>query len=191
MDFLIINENKLKIMLSCDEVGKYGIENEKADYQNPETRKAFWKILDRANEECGFKVRGDKLLIQYYPSKGGAEIFVTRLGKISLGAERNIAVSDSITMLSSKNMIYRFESLEVLLRLCREMEKSLPGANADLYHAEDGCYYLFFEERSDTATLSPFSLISEFGEEIPQNMESYIKEHAEAVRINDAFTLER
>lgn len=189
MDFLIINENKLKIMLSSSEVKRYGIESEKTDYQNPEIRKAFWKILDKASEECGFKVRGDKLLIQYYPSKCGAEIFVTRLGKISLGIERNIAASDSITMLSSKNMIYRFESLEILARLCREMTRNSAKTNADLYHSEDGCYYLFFEERSDTSLLSPFSIISEFGDEVPQNMESYIKEHSEPISIGNAFEI--
>lgn len=189
MDFLTINENKLKIMLTCDEVKEFGIENEKADYRNPDTRKAFWKILDRANAECGFKVRGDKLLIQYYPSKSGAEIFVTRLGKISLGIERNIAGADSITMLSSKNMVYRFESREILERLCREMMRKPIQASADLYYAEDGCYYLFFEERSDGSSLSPFSVISEFGEEIPQNMESYIKEHSEPINIGNAFKL--
>ena len=187
MEFLTINENKLKIMLSSDEVKKYGIENEKTDYRNGETRKAFWKILDRANEECGFKVRGDKLLIQYYPSKSGAEIFVTRLGKISLGIERNIAGEDSITMLSSKNMIYRFENIEVIERLRREISRNSINTVADLYHCEDGCYYLFFEERSDAGMLSPFSVISEFGDEIPQNMESYIKEHSEPVSIGNAF----
>lgn len=187
MDFLTINENKLKIMLTADEVKEYGIENEKTDYRNPDTRKAFWKILDRASEECGFKVRGDKLLIQYYPSKGGAEIFVTRLGKISLGIERNIASADSITMLSSKNMIYRFESLDALSRMCREMARNPRNTSADLYYAEDGSYYLFFEERSDGGSLSPFSVISEFADEVPQNMESYIKEHSEPLSLGNAF----
>ena len=106
MEFLVISENKMKIMLSAEEVRSYGIESERSDYRDPKIRRAFWKILDRARDECGFKVTGDKLLIQYYPSKCGAEIFVTKLGKISLGVERSIATTDSVTMLSSKNMIW-------------------------------------------------------------------------------------
>ena len=182
MECLIINENKLKIMLGADEVMEYGIERESSDYRDPEIRRAFWKILDRAKEICGFKVSGEKLLIQYYPSKSGAEIFVTKLGKISLGVEKSISRSDSVTMLSSKNMIYRFENEEDLFRLCREMKKKIADFTSELYYSDDGCYYLFFEERSDSAVLSQFSVAAEFGEEIPQNMEPYIKEHAERIR---------
>lgn len=187
MEFLVISENKMKIMLTAEEVISYGIESDKSDYSDPAVRKAFWKILDRAREECGFKVTGEKLLIQYYPSRCGAEIFVTRLGKISLGVERSISGAESVAMLSSKNMIYRFESLEELSRLCREIKNSVGGHTGDVYLSEDGCYYLFFEERCDYGTLSPFSIVTEFAEEIPQTMEIYIKEHSEAVSIGDAF----
>ena len=183
MECLIINENKLKIMLDGSEVSEYGIECEGSDYSDPEIRKAFWKILDRAKELCGFKVSGEKLLIQYYPSKVGAEIFVTKLGKISVGVERSISKSDSVAMLSSRNMIYRFEKLEDASRLCREIEKKISDFVFEMYLSEDGCYYLFFEERSDSYVLSQFSIAAEFGEEIPQNMESYIKEHAERVAV--------
>ena len=189
MDFLTINENKLKIMLSAAEVKEYGIEGERSDYRDPGIQRAFWRILDRAGEECGFKVKGDKLLIQYYPSKSGGEIFVTRLGKISAGIERNIATSDSITMLSSRNMIYRFESYDSLEQLSLGLMRTRAEGAADLYLCEDGCYYLFFEERCDLGAISPFSLISEFGEEMPQNLESYIKEHSEPVLIGNAFDL--
>ena len=187
MEFLVISENKMKIMLSPEEVEHYGIESEKSDYSDPGVRRAFWKILDRARDECGFKVTGNKLLLQYYPSKVGAEIFVTKLGKISLGVERSISSTDSVAMLSSKNMIYRFESLENLKRACREINRSATDYVADVYFSEDGCYYLFFEERSDLSIVSPFSLISEFAEEIPHNMEIYIKEHSEPVALGDAF----
>ena len=188
MEFLIISENKMKIMLSSEEVVQYGIEAEKSDYRDPAVRKAFWKILDRARDECGFKVTGDKLLIQYYPSKSGSEIFVTKLGKLSLGVERSISGADSIAMLSSRNMIYRFENFEDLSRLAREINRLASDAAADVYFSEDGCYYLFFEERSDFRSLSPFSIVSEFADEIPQTMEIYIKEHSEPVAIGDAFS---
>ena len=187
MEFLIISENKMKIMLSSDEVVRYGIESDSSDYADPEVRKAFWKILDRARDECGFKVSGNKLILQYYPSKNGAEIFVTKLGKLSVGAERTLSLSDSVAMLSSKNMIYRFDSLETLIRLSREMKKNARDLAADVYYSEDGCYYLFFEERSDAGGLSVYSVISEFAEEMPQSMAIYIKEHSEPYVLKKAF----
>ncbi|MBO5879780.1 MAG: adaptor protein MecA [Clostridia bacterium] len=177
MECLIINENKMKIMLDEKEVREYGIDCEGADYSDPKIRKAFWKILDKARDISGFKVSGEKMLIQYYPSKSGAEIFVTKLGKLSVGIEKNIAKSDSITMLSSKNMIYRFDDVDSIVKLYREIEKKIPDFCAEIYSLDGEEYYLFFEERCDSNSASQFLLVSEFGEEMPQNMESYIKEH--------------
>jgi len=188
MEFLIISENKMKIMLTAEEVLSYGIESEKTDYSDPIIRKAFWQILDRARDECGFKVSGDRLLIQYYPAKCGAEIFVTKLGKISLGMERSIRGADSVAMLTSKNMIYRFEDFTDLKRVCREINRGSPDSMGDVYFSEDGCYYLFFEDRSASGALSPFSVVGEFAEELPQIMELYIKEHSEEIASGDAFS---
>lgn len=183
MEFLVISENKMKIMLTAEEVKRYGIESDASDYSDPEVRRAFWRILDRSSEECGFKFAGNKLLIQYYPSNSGAEIFVTRLGRISLAAERTISGAESVAMLSSKRMIYRFERLEDLRWVCRELSCRGEDITSEAYLSEDGCYYLLFEERCEVGGLSPFSVVSEFAEEIPCNMEIYIKEHSEPLSI--------
>ena len=76
MEFLVVSKSKLKIMMSRDDMKKYGIDGEDIDYDNPKIRRSFWKILDEAKERCGFEASGDKVLIQYYPSKDGGEIFV-------------------------------------------------------------------------------------------------------------------
>ena len=187
MEFLVISENKLKIMLDEEEMRHYKIESENSDYRDPDVRRAFWQILDKACEECGFKVKGEKLLLQYYPSGKCAEIFVTRLTNLGAGIERSLSGAESVTMLSSKNSIYRFESLEEFKRLSREIRRNGASCRSDLYFSEDGCYYLFFEERSDLGMPSPFSIVSEFGEEVPNTLELYIKEHSEPVTLSDAF----
>lgn len=181
MEFLVISENKMKIMLTAEEMRNYGIECEGSDYKDPIIRKAFWKILDRAYEECGFEVRGEKILLQYYPSRTGAEIFVTKLNKIPLGIEKSISATDSVAMLSSKNMIYRIEKREDLISLHKIMIKNNSDEECEIYLSEDGCYYLFFEERCESATLSPYAIASEFGDEIPQTLKVYIKEHSKRV----------
>ena len=181
MEFLVISENKMKIMLSYDEMKHYGIEGEKSDYKDPLIRKSFWQILDRAREECGFESRGEKILLQYYPSRTGGEIFVTKLGRLSLGLERSISATDSIAMLSSKNMIYRIENREDVRRLYKIIRENDSDAKGEIYLSDDGYYYLFFEERSDASILSPCSVAAEFGEEIPQMLRVYISEHSERI----------
>ena len=188
MEFLLISENKMKIMLSSEEMKRYGIERESSDYKDPHIRKSFWQILDRARAECGFESRGEKIILQYYPSNNGAEIFVTKLGRISVGIEKSISASDSVTMLSSKNMIYRIENEDDLRRLCGILCRSAEDGFSEIYLSEDGCFYIFLEDRSDSAALSPYSVVSEFGEEIPRTLTAYIREHSE--RVSDLFRFE-
>ncbi len=179
MEFLVISENKLKIMLTQEEMRRYGIEENKSDYKDHIVRKSFWQILDRAREECGFESRGEKILMQYFPSRTSAEIFVTKLGRLPTGIERSISATDSVTMLSSKNMIYRIENMEELSRLYRIIKCGDIESGSEAYLSDDGYYYIFFEERSEGTSLSPYAIASEFGEEIPQTLRAYIREHSE------------
>ena len=181
MEFLIISENKMKIMLTADEMKRYGIESEKSDYNDPRIRKAFWQILGIAHDECGFESRGAKILLQYYPSDFGAEIFVTRLGRLPPGMEKSISDTESVTMLSSKNMIYRLENTDDIKRLYAIIKANEADASCEVYFSDDGYYYLFFEERCDNFSLSPYAIAAEFGDEIPQALTSYITEHSEKV----------
>ena len=185
MEFLVISENKMKVMLTQEEMRRYGIEGDKSDYKDPAVRKSFWQILDRAREECGFDSRGEKILLQYYPTRTSAEIFVTKLGRLPTGIERSISATDSVTMLSSKNMIYRIDNMEELSRLYRIIRHTDGDAGSEAYLSDDGYYYIFFEERSEGTSLSPYAVASEFGEEIPQTLRTYIREHSERLSVID------
>ena len=189
MEYLIINDNKLKIMMTLKDMSEYELSTENSDYDNPQVRRAFWRILDTAREECGFKVSGDKLLIQFYPSTNGGEIFVTKLGKIASGAERTISKSSNVAMLSSRNAIYKFSDVNSLICVARELsmvDKELPS---DVYYSEDGCYYLLTEERSVSGVVSKFVLLGEFATEVPTNLEPYIREHSSLVAAESALAL--
>jgi hypothetical protein len=66
-------------MMSRDEMKKYGIDGDNIDYDDPKTRRSFWRILDAAHEKCGFEASGDKILIQFYPAKDGTAYESLRL----------------------------------------------------------------------------------------------------------------
>ena len=67
MEFLVVSDSKLKIMMNRDDMQKYEIDGDNIDYDNPKIRRSFWRILDAAREKCGFEAAGDKVLIQFYP----------------------------------------------------------------------------------------------------------------------------
>ena len=90
-------------------------------------------------------------------------------------------------MLSSKNMIYRFDNAEALKRACIELGRHNVDSPADVYYSDGEGYYLFFEERCDAGGSFPCYIVCEFADEIPQNMESYIKEHSGSVALGKKF----
>ena len=180
MDFLVVSDSKLKIMMTREEMKKYDIDGENIDYDNPRTRRSFWKILDVAREKCGFEAAGDKVLIQFYPSKDGSEIFVTKLGLISSGAERTIAKSSKVAMLEARIAIYRFDSFDSLCTAARHISLlDMHGAHR-AFVDENGSYYIITEERS-TSRQGDLRAISEFGREVPANLGGYISEHSKEI----------
>ncbi len=176
-------------MLTPEDMTEYNIDPDDSDYENPKIRRAFWRILDVARESCGFRISGDKLLIQFYPAAGGGEIFVTKLGRIASGAERTISKSGNVAMLTSRHAIYRFSDFSSLLTVARALSDEAKSRQSRLYFAEDGNYYLFMEERSTSGILSELTLLGDFASEVPGNLEPYIVEHSEAVAEENALSL--
>ena len=81
----MIREDKLKVLLTPFDMMKYELTCEKLDYDNTETRKAIWSILDFAKRETGFDAAIGKIRIEVYPEKsGGCAIYITKLKGSSL-----------------------------------------------------------------------------------------------------------
>ena len=183
MDFLVVSDSKLKIMISRDEMKKYGIDGENINYDDPKTRRSFWRILDVARERCGFEACGDKILIQFYPAREGSEIFVTKLGLISSGAEKTIAKSSNVAMLEARVALYKFESLEAAAEAARRLISEDARGMSRAFVDERGAYYIITEERS-AKQRGDLRAITEFGCEIPQNLFGYITEHTREINFS-------
>ncbi|MBO7304950.1 MAG: adaptor protein MecA [Clostridia bacterium] len=185
MDFLVVSDSKLKIMMSREDMKKYEIDGDNIDYDDPKVRRSFWRILDAAREACGFEASGDKVLIQFYPSKEGSEIFVTKLGLISSGAERTIVKSSKVAMLTTKRSIYKFSSFSSLVIAAKIISRGEYEGQPRAYFDERGFYYLIADERRGyNERASDISAISEYGGQIPENLASYISEHSNEIKFD-------
>lgn len=81
MELIVISDSKLKIMLTKEDLREYALDCNTLDYENTETRRAFWSILDEAKHRTGFDAASEKVFVQVYPSRaGGCEMYVTKLG---------------------------------------------------------------------------------------------------------------
>ena len=190
MEFLVVSDSKLKIMMSKEDMIKYEIDGEDIDYDNPKVRRSFWRILDAAKESCGFNVAGDKILIQFYPSKDGSEVFVTKLGILSDGAEKAISKSSKVAMLTTKRAIYQFSSFKSLVTAAKIIKNEELERRPKAYFDESGAYYIIADERRGASGKnSEITPISEFGKELPSTISGYVAEHSSEIDFDILYKL--
>lgn len=199
MELILISSSKLKIMLSDEDMEKYNLDAETADYDNTATRRAFWSILDDAKNQTGFNAAGDRVFIQLYPSKGGGcEMFVTKMGLLcsAIGEDgKTMALfPGSKTMKSliekcadsdrERVGAYTFDNLSAMLSVCRQLLSRKWRGKSEAYRGHNEKYYLILREKTTNTNtpLDRFSFISEYGKpEKPDTLRLYIREHATCI----------
>ena len=189
MQFLLIGESKLKIVVTDEEMKKYGLSSAASDAGGQGLRRAFWRVLDLAKGEVGFDPAGDKVLIQYYPiNSGGCEIFVTKLGILPEASARLVSRSNKIEILSRSHSYYVFESLSELRSFCRAVKISsreeLP--KSDVFYDSDK-YFLAIEEYGKGGETVEFPCILEFAKGLTADFGIYISEHADRLSEGDGI----
>ena len=215
MELIRIGDSKLKITLTSDDMTAYELDCDTMDYDNTETRKAFWNILDHAKHATGFDAAGDRVFVQLYPSKkGGCEMYITKLGMIC--AEKREGERTRLSPTHSSHAphtpplpspvskaygerdrmgAYRFERMGDLLCVCRRLASCGYTDHSSAYHDDKKRYFLLLKERTNAFGIpdGAFSFITEFG--TPENAEYvrlYISEHGSPICIGDAVaTLSR
>lgn len=191
MEFLLIGESKIKIVLNRKEAERYHLDTSTPDVSGPGARRIFWSILEEAKREVGFDPAGDKVLVQLYPLKGGGcEIFVTKLGILSESSARLVSKSDRIAMLSKKISLYSFDGLDDIIAAAIAVKSQVGDLSPISDVFTDGVrYYLSVEEYGKGGEPVEFPCILEFGTQVTAELSSYIFEHAD--RLTDGDGIER
>jgi len=192
LEVLKISNTKIKIMLSPEDMKKYALNTDNVDYNDAKTRAKVWKILDFVKKNHGFEPEGDKLLIQFYPSKdGGAELFITKLSGLSKGNERFMSKTVNVTMLDSKKTMYNFNSLSDLIQASKIISGAESIKDSELFYSESEGYYLEITERgaSRLGQICEFAILLEFASKTPKEKIPYINEHCK--KLTDGSAVEQ
>lgn len=180
MELIVINENKLKIMMSETDMKTYGLDENEFHCSLTNTRSILEKILHNAPIRTGFEniSINDKILMQLYPDKnGGCELYVT---KISLyekedaifmpreNEERYLLPKAMPKKQISKTSLvsYRFEQLEYGISAAKELFLRNFSGESAFYRHDDGKYFLFINNKQPQTNDEKMSMefLSEFGE---------------------------
>ena len=168
MKFQKLSENKLKIILSNDE-----LPNSKSfdDFvsDSSDARHTFLEILDRAYDEVGFNTRDYKIKIDASALKNGNFVFtVTRLVKM----KKNIKSAKPKRIVKDYNSnyaIYKFENFDDFCNFCEFAKKiNLYNLNnlakkIELYLYNNNYYLSIYKINEDFQNIGKFySSITEF-----------------------------
>lgn len=184
MELLLINKNKLKIILTEKDLDSYGLTAFDFDYSDTGTRKALWDIFDRAKRTTGFDAASDKIYIQVFCSAyGGCEMFVTK------PAERKVEdeVSFQIEKENYYYRVYSFNSLQNLISLCKNPSMRELSCQSSVYSGEE-TYYLVLKSEQKPSDSNEYALIGDYcTKREKDDLIYYIKEHCTPICISDAI----
>ena len=187
LELHLIREDKLKVLLTPFDMMKYELTCEKLDYDNTETRKAIWNILDFAKHETGFDAAIGKIRIEVYPEKsGGCSIYITKISANELPPAPTMTTEKQS---SPKQIltVYKFEDADSLIRVCDALRHRGYDAEARSFFEvlPDGSYR-YFLQITETLPASPKKthylrenlFISEFAERLDaEQANAYLTEH--------------
>ncbi len=206
MELIVISESKLKIMLTSEDLLEYSLDCNSLNYENTETRRAFWSILDEAKHRTGFDAASEKVFVQVYPSKkGGCEMYVTKLGIFSSRQRdeediygENIRIKEDGRGASMKKCVqndsslhqgqiapeqnfgaaYRFRKIEDMLSACRGLSFKAFSGNSSAYKCAENYYLLLKNIKNQYPFDDVGDFIKEYGESVDaDSLAIYIGEH--------------
>jgi len=179
MELILISQNKLKIMMTSQDVEIYELNISGPVREDLRSRRAFRNILAEAKQRTGFDALGERIYVQLYPSKcGGCEMFVTKLGiPRNKGEQESTRKEPSFCEIRRfpGESYYRFERLSDLLATCESLLASDYSGISLAYSAEENnCFFLMIEAESPEA--------AEFnGRLCKAHIADYITEHCRCI----------
>ncbi len=147
MEYLIISEKKIKIMLTSSDMEDYSISSDSLDTDINTTRDTLKKIFETVKRKCGFDFFGGRIFVKAYPClSGGLEIYVTKLDDTEVGLIGDGKRDDYI--------ISGFEKKKDALAAAEYALKSGNGRTVNVYEDTYRNIYILFikaanEEKND------------------------------------------
>lgn len=178
MELIVIDDSRLKIILSREEMQSYGLDSADVDVECPVAQRTLCDILERAKHTAGFIGECSRVFVQYFASRdGGCEMFVTRFSELCDEEECLIDISQKqkTEPRLRRRYVFRLATVRDLLALCRALLKNgyLGESEAYVSHQLEEIYLVLYEGAgADVSTALEFSEPLSFC-----SMSAYISEH--------------
>lgn len=167
MELILINERKLKIMLSGDDMIRYDLCGLNGSMIGQDINHCFGEMLRDVRGRIGFCAEGERLCMQYYPCRdGGGELYITKLDEPSATAaltpNTSLNKKDTDTP-AQESFEVAFDNISDMLAACRAISSigaDLPAATAYISKKAGDTSLLVLSQKPKPRLLV---LLSEFG----------------------------
>ena len=183
MEFSLAGPDKLKVLLSAQDLRELGLDYQSLNYSDEATRKILLDLLSQGRLRAGFLPKRSKLYIEIYPrEEGGCVIYYTRLsgGEVCLKGQ---------FMPGPSPVAFAFEDAGALLDACAKTHA--------LYRHRILCSALYLLGREYRLIIYPLDyndnlsvvFLSEYGKLVGQGgiLAAYIEEHGELIHEPNAL----
>lgn len=182
MEILNDDIGRMKVILSSDDLKRFGLTYEQVDYQNQKTKNMFRELLCGARQLVGFLYDSTQMLIEVFPAPaGGCVVYFSAL-ETEKPSERRLKLKHK----TFSPQIYRFDCSEDLLCALNAVSHfNTKDLQSELYLLDDQYYLVLW-----ASSLTPFSVIlSEYAavEKSPIIMAAFLNEHAQSLAAPDAL----
>lgn len=201
MKFNMVNDDKLQIIISKEDMEKHDMQKWDLTPHNPDAQKLFYEIMEQARESCGFDVGNNaQLMIEAYPMTGESLLLtVTKLkgGQPRLPFDLDIdefgqalleelgRIDEELPVVADEEAVYRFETLEDVIQAAHLLKLSYDGDSQLLRYKT--AYYLVLREK-EWLTDSGIAVLTEFGDEI-HTVSAFFAEHGQTVMAERALEI--
>ncbi len=196
-----INENKIKVTISSNDLEERNIDLNALNYNSPAAQELFWDMMEQAEVEFGFNASDSQLCIEAVPdSREGFIITITKLDEegdfesIQKYIKNRFRKSDlkikrKTRKICSAIMIYSFNSFDDICALSDNVE-SLYSGDSTLYRLKNVYYLVLTKNSFSSPDIKRFeAVLSEFGRKVSNVgfYEGYLNEHGTKIIEYNAF----
>ncbi|MDP4093338.1 MAG: adaptor protein MecA [Bacillota bacterium] len=197
-----INENKIKVTISLNDLEERNIDLDSINYNSPAAQELFWDMVEQAEIEFGFNITDSQLVIEPTPdSEEGFIITITKLDeegdfesihKYIKNRYKNtdIRVKKKSRKLFSTIMIYSFRNFDDLCALCDKIN-AIYGGDSTVYKCKDTYYLSLTRSNITTPNVKAFeAILNEYGKKVSNTgfFDGYLSEYGERIIEYDAIS---
>ena len=187
MELILISSNKLKVILTAEEMKKYKLHKD-SDVSHASEKKHLSSLLDDIKRKSGFSTDTGSVYIELFESiDGGCEMFITK--EIHKLADLKNEVGADIT---KSIFIYRFTSANDIILASKRIVNSKNSYLSQLFSDDLGVFYLVLTAFGEHKKQNDAELIfmEEYGERIDDEcFKDYLDEHARPICRSDAVRI--